>query len=104
MSETNPNPSVDAKQELEALLQDVIEETGASLKTGAAELAEFAAERSAHLATLVGDPGFDQAVRAERDAVALRAGLVTTHEADAADQRIVGAIHGGLRVLARALA
>lgn len=93
-----------AEESFREILEGIAKETGASLQQGSAELAVFAAERSAHLSTLVGDPDFALAVRAERDAIALRAGLVVTREADAADARIVGAIHGGLVALAKALA
>lgn len=93
-----------AKNELLGVLKDVVEETGKELREGAEELAEFAAERSAHLAALVGDPEFAQAVKIERNSVAIRAGLVATAEAEAADARIVGAIHGALRVVAGAIA
>ena len=94
----------DVKHELEALLTDAIAETGASLQQGAAELAAYAAERAAHLATLVDDPGFQEAVRAERDAVALKAGITAVQQADAADARIVGVIQGALALAANLLA
>ena len=85
-----------------SLLEDVLAETGRSLTDTPAAIAAYAAERSAHLATLVGVEGFEVAVRAERDAVALRAGVAVTTEADAFDQRIAGAIHGALAFAARA--
>ena len=90
-----------------AVFEDAIAETGASLQVGAAELAVYAAERSAHLATLVGDPGFSMAVRAERDAVALKAGIVVVQQADLADarlQRLVAVIQGGLSLAAKLIA
>lgn len=94
----------DVTEDLKALFQDAIEETGVSLQVGAAELAAYAAERSAHLATLVSDPGFQLAVRAERDAVALRAGITAVQQADAADARIVGVIQGALSFAAGLIA
>ncbi len=94
----------DVIHDLEKLLTDAIAETGVSLQKGAAELAAYAAERSAHLATLVDDPGFQEAVRAERDAVALEAGITAVQQADAADARIVGVIQGGLALAARLIA
>ena len=94
----------DVTENLKSLFEDAIAETGVSLQVGAAELAAYAAERSAHLATLVGDPGFSIALRAERDAVALRAGITAVQEGDAADARIVGVIHGALSIAAGLLA
>lgn len=94
----------DVTGDLKALFEDAIAETGVSLQVGAAELAAYAAERSAHLATLVGDPGFMLAVRAERDAVSLRAGITAVQQADAADARIVGVIQGALSFAAGLIA
>lgn len=88
---------------IQGLLEDALAETGVSLTKGAEELALYAAGRSAHLATLVDDPGFDQAVRAERDAVALEAGLSAVRQGDAADAQIVGIIQGAIAMGARAL-
>lgn len=80
----------------EQILEDAVRETGTSLRTSAHEVAVYAAERAAHLATIVDDPGFLEAVRAERDAVALRAGIAAVRAGDAADARIVGLLQGGL--------
>lgn len=81
-------------------LRDAIEaslrETGGSLKRTSAEVATYTAQRAAHLATIVGQAGHAEAVIAERDAVCLFAGIAATREADAADQRVVGLIHGAL--------
>lgn len=41
-------------------------------------VAAYAAKRAAHLASIVDHPGFDVAVEAERDAVALYAGIYAT--------------------------
>lgn len=85
------------------LFEDAIAETGVSLRAGVVELAAFAAERSAYLATLVDDPGFNMALRAERDAVVLHAGITAVQQADQADERFVGLIQGGLALAARLL-
>ena len=88
------------------LFEDAIAETGASLEMGVAELAAFAAERSAYLATLVDDPGFNVALRGERDAVVLQAGIIAVQQVDQIDQtvqRFVGLIQGGLALAARLL-
>jgi hypothetical protein len=93
-----------AAESIEALLKDAIAETGATLAKGADELALYVAGRSAHLATLVEDPGFDLAIRAERDAVALEAGLAAVEQAEAADARLLGIFQGVLAMGAKALA
>jgi hypothetical protein len=83
------------KQQLEAVLR----ETGGQLKRSTAEVAAYAAERAAHLARIVGQPGFEEAVKAERDSVALYSGVNVTNNADAADNRIIGLIQGSIALL-----
>ena len=92
-------------QHILSLLENALAEFDlGGFSTGSVDrVAEYAAGRSAHLATLVDDPGFEYAVRAERDAVALFAGLETVASADAFDARMVGLIHGILGIAARAL-
>lgn len=90
--------------ELKGALSSAIAATGASLKQSAAEVALFTAQRTAHLATLVGQPGFEEAVVAERNSVAMFAGIKAVEEADAADARLLGLIEGVLLVGARAAA
>lgn len=88
------------------LFEDAIAETGASLQMGVTELAAFAAERSVYLATLIDDPGFNRALRAERDAVVLEAGITAVQQADRIDrtaERFIGLIQGGLALAARLL-
>lgn len=91
--------------ELDRLLKDAAKESGRELKFNLAEVTMYAAERTAYLSTLVGQRGFEEAVRAERDNVALRAGIASVRTADAADARVVGIIQGvlflGARVMAR---
>lgn len=94
----------DVTKDLANLLGDAIAETGANLQKTAVEIAAYAAERATHLSTLVDDQGFAEAVRAERDAVALEAGVAAVQEADAIDSRVVGVIQGGLFLSARILA
>ena len=90
--------------ELERLLKDAAKETGRDLKANLAEVTLYAAERTAYLSTLVGQPGFEEAVRAERDNVTLKSGIASVKAADAADARVVGIIQGVLFLGARALA
>lgn len=64
---------------------------------------EYFAQRAAHLATCVGQPGFSEAVRAERDNVALKACVKAAGHADNIDGRILGFIEGALVIGSRAL-
>ncbi len=95
---------MDFLNEFKTLLSDALSETGASLQGDLHEVALYANERAAHLSTLVGQAGFEHAVRAERDNVMLKAAVVATEQADAVDQRIVGLVQGALAIGAKALA
>lgn len=92
---------MDVAREFLNLITAVAKETGRSLKVAAGEVAEYAAQRASHLATIIDEPGFAEAVIAERDAVMLFAGMEVVDEADAIDERWIGAIHAGLSFGAR---
>lgn len=66
-------------------------------------VATYAAERMQHLSTLVGDPGYEQALAAEVDAVALRAGIAAVDAGDAADRELFGVIFGSIAMGTRLL-
>lgn len=80
------------------------EQTGRDLKADVAAVGAYAAERAAHLATLAGQPGFEDAALAERDNVVLKAGIAAANRGDATDQRLIGIIQGTLRTAALLLA
>lgn len=84
------------QDQFKALLDTALEETGASLERSTAEVAAYAAERTAILATLVGLQGYEQAVIAERDNVVLFAGLQAVEEASEIRLRILSIIQGAL--------
>ena len=87
-----------------AVLRDAIWETGRDFHADMAGVQRYAAERMAHLATIpADDPHYLEAVRAERDSVALRAAINVTRSADGADAYILGVIGGALALGARAL-
>ncbi len=90
-------------ERFQELIESAVAELGKELTVDTSELAVYAAERSSHLATLVNDPDFDIAVRAERDAVALKAGIILTNESDSADFRLVGIIQGAIHFAALAV-
>lgn len=83
-------------------LQRVVTDTGRELRTSAAEVASYVAQRGAYLATLAGQAGFDEAAAAERDACRLFAGVAVAREADAVDGRVLGIIQLGLTIAAGA--
>lgn len=96
--------ATDTTKHFEDVLKDALEETGAELGVSAHDLALYMTERSLHLSTIAHEPGFDQALRAERNNVALRAGLELDDNATTFDAQIIGIIQGGLALAAAALA
>lgn len=89
-----------AQANFEDTLSEILEQTGKSLSVDITAVAAYAAVRSAFLSTLVGQPGFADAVLAERDNVLLKAGIKATRSSDQFDQRLVGAIQAALRTTA----
>lgn len=92
------------EEQLKNLLESALAETGADLQKTVSEVALYAAERTAILATLIGQPGYELAVIAERDNVVLMSGLQAVDQADAVRQRIIGVIQGALFLGAQGLA
>ena len=76
---------------------------GKGLEANMDELRTYASERMLHLSTLIGQAGYEEALVAERDNVALKAGLLAVDSADRADAELVGVITGAMVVGARAL-
>jgi hypothetical protein len=94
---------MDTKKQFRQLLEDAVKETGVDIEESLDSLALFMSERALHLSTIVAEPGFPQAVRAERNRVALHAGLSVAHDADKADHRMLGIVQGALALAAGAL-
>lgn len=99
------NNTKTVKADFKTLLDNALKESGRELSVDKDELAVYAAERAAILATVAasGETGFEDVLKAERDNVALKAGLVITKNASAVDQRLLGLIQGFLMMGARAL-
>jgi len=93
----------DIKDQLKELLETTLKEAGMSLEQDAQELLAYTQERINHLQSMVGQPGFDEAVLVERDNVLLKAGLIAAGEADQMDARILALIQGILLVAVTAL-
>ena len=92
----------DLAQELEQLLIAAAERLGRTLESS--DLRNYISERMLHLSNIVAEPGYMEALIAERDNVALQAGLELVDAADAADRELIGLISGGLALGARAIA
>jgi hypothetical protein len=92
------------KEYLANLVFDCLEEAGVEIRGSAAELIEFAAQRAERLAPHLGEPDYDEMVKAVRDVVLLEAGIRATRQADAVTRRLMKIIARGLRLLAAALA
>lgn len=92
------------KEELKALLEDAVDETSGQMSMAADEAADYIAARAQHLAAAVGQAGFDEAVRAERNSVALHIGIMGVGNAAEVEARFVGIVHGALRIGAAMLA
>lgn len=90
----------DAATQLESLIADALKETGATAQLSAKEMVVEAQASAMRLSAAIGQPGYDEALRAERDVLALKAGLKLVAQADAADARVVGIIQGAIGLLA----
>lgn len=95
---------MDIKDEFLALLKDAVDETGIELSETLERISDYAAQRAEHLALGVDEPGFASAVRAERDNVALFAGLAVAGDLDQVDGQLLGLIKGMLTLAAKILA
>lgn len=83
------------------LINGVIDETGRTIGLSKDQLKIEAANQLGMLALAVGEPGYDRAVLASRDNMALSMGLAAVGEADAVDARILGVLQGGLFLAAK---
>ena len=88
------------KDDFEMLLTSVVKGTSIS----AAKVAAYASDQAVSLSGLVGQPGYQEAVIAARDNVALQAGIYASEQADATDSRIIGVLEGALFMGAKVLA
>lgn len=85
------------------LLESSLKETGKELSVSLDVVRAEAARQMAQLALAAGEPGYERAVIAARDNVAMVAGLQSVANADAVDARIIGVIQGGLFLGAKAI-
>lgn len=99
-----PEMTFDFQTELASLLNATYTEFGTSFPGDIHEVTTYAEKRTLHLSTLVGNPGYEQAVLAERDNIALKAGIVAAVASDRMDQRVLGVIQSAISVAAKAAA
>lgn len=78
-------------------------DVGQSLTGSLEEVGEYIGERVAHLSTVVGEPGFREALTAERDSICLKAAGRAVIEADLLDARLLASAQTGLMVASRLL-
>lgn len=93
-----------ASNDFMASLKASLAETGRDLNVDLATVKAKAAEQMTQLAMASGEPGYDRAVIAARDNVAMAAGLAAVKNADAVDSRIIGVIQGSLFFGAKVIA
>lgn len=86
------------------LIKEQAKDCALDMKVDAEIVGKYAAARAFHLSTIINEPGFMEALKAERDNVALRAAMATVDNADKIDERLKATIHGGLAIAARAIA
>lgn len=98
------DPLKDVLQEFFDRLKAELEDAGADIETDCEELRLYVAERTNHLSTIVDQPGYELALIAERDSIALKAGIFAVNAGVAAEQRWTGMIQGVLITVAKVIA
>ncbi len=91
-------------EDIIGLIRQNAVEAGVDLAESLTEATAYAAERAEHLASIVGEIGFEEAVQAERDSVLLRATSDAIQSADQIDARLLGIVEGAMTLGARAIA
>ena len=94
---------MDVGSEIVNLFIDAATEVGYDIRHGTEELRRYTAERTAILASLVGQAGYVQAVEAEAHNVAVKAALRLDTEAKAGDAKLLGILVGALSIGAKIL-
>jgi hypothetical protein len=90
--------------QFKSLLESTADRLGVELNLAGDGVRNYAKKRMLFLASIIDEPGFDLALLAERDNVAIQAGLSAVAIGDAADVELKGVILGALAIGARALA
>ena len=93
---------MDWEQVLDRLMVEAAEVEG-DARLAAVEVRVYAKGRALHLASIVGEPGYAEAVAAEADSITLKAAAVAADQALAANKRWIGIIQGLLMALVQGL-
>lgn len=89
--------------EFVGLLKEYAVESGKELTNDLKEVRDYVASRMPHIAAAVGEKGFAEALKAERDNIALVAAGRAIDRGDAFDARILGLAEGVVLVASKAL-
>lgn len=90
-------------EQFKSLLESTADRLGIVLDDGRGDVKAYARKRMLFLASILGEPGFDLALLAERDNVAMFLGIAAADIGDAADVELRGVILGALSIGAKAL-
>ncbi len=106
MAESLPtNDTIEAvKADFEALFKTQFSNPDEQVKAALKDAARYAAERSAHLATIAGTDEFAEAAKAEAINVGLNSAIATVEVTDEVHRKLIGSIQGGILFAARLLA
>ena len=93
---------------IEDLLYDIKREATSTVTSGklaSTEMRDYIEARARHLAGILAadEPGYREALRVERDNIALKAVITISDEITLNEQRLLGLIHGGLAAIVRLL-
>lgn len=91
-------------EQFKSLIETTADRLGIELSSKAQAVRDYARSRMLFLASIVDEPGFDLALLAERDNVAMFIGISAAQAGDAADVELRGVILGALSIGAKALA
>lgn len=91
-------------EELTRVITHHAQAFGGHAANSATAAAEYAEQRAEHLAGIHGEPGFEEAVEAEAQNVAIQMGLELTDTATSAEAGMLGVLNGALSVAAGWLA
>lgn len=93
----------DIGQNIITLLETAAKDLGATTLSNLEEARSEAQIKALTLAGLVGQPGYEEALVAARDILAMKLGLTAVATADSADAKVLSLLEGLLALAARAM-
>lgn len=97
------SPDVFDHFDLESIFVRAAADAGVALSETPRELALYTTRRAQHLSTITHEPGFDVALAAERDSIAIRAGIAIDNVATLGDRWFLGVVQGALGLLVQVI-